>query len=139
MDPRKHNMKVISDTRLNGDYINALADDGKRIWMSLTSGLFFIEKNTLKIRQINSGGNIYSSLYYDSRTHRIIAGGINEYAEFDPESILAEDRQNTIFITSLWANNKLVQDNPSNGLPVKLGQSIRFSRFIELPHNFNNL
>ena len=115
IDPRNNKMKIITDARLNDAYINALADDGKRIWMSLTSGLFFIEKATLKLRQINSGGTYYSSLYYDNRIHRMIAGGINEYVEFDPESILAEDNQNNLFITSLWVNNKLVQDNPSDG------------------------
>ena len=113
MDPRKYNMKMVTDPRLNDAYINALADDGKRIWMSLSSGLFFIEKATLKIKQINSGGNYYSSIYYESRNHRIIAGGINEYVEFDPESILAENQQNNLFITSLWVNDKLVQDDPS--------------------------
>ena len=139
MDPRNNKMKIITDARLNDAYINALADDGKRIWMSLTSGLFYIEKATLNLRQINSGGTYYSSLYYDNRIHRIIAGGINEYVEFDPESILAEDNKNNLFITSLWVNNKLVQDNPSDGISAKLEQSIRFSHNIELPYNYNNL
>jgi signal transduction histidine kinase/ligand-binding sensor domain-containing protein/DNA-binding response OmpR family regulator len=139
MDPRKHSMTMVTDARLNDTYINGLADDGKRIWMSLSSGLFYIDKATLELKQINSGGNYYSSIYYDSRTHRMIAGGINEYVDFDPESILVEDQQNNLFITSLWINDKLVQDNSSPGIPVKLGQSIRFSHVIELPHNFNSL
>ncbi len=139
IDPRNNKMKIIMDARLNEAYINALADDGKRIWMSLTSGLFYIEKSSLELRQINSGGTYYSSLCYDNRIHRIIAGGINEYAEFDPESILAEYNHNNLFITSLWVNNRLVQDNPSNGLTGILAQSIRFSHSIELPYNYNNL
>jgi signal transduction histidine kinase/ligand-binding sensor domain-containing protein/DNA-binding NarL/FixJ family response regulator len=139
IDPRNDKMKIISDARLNDAYINALADDGKRIWMSLTSGLFFIEKSSLELRQINSGGTYYSSLYYDNRTHRIIAGGINEYAEFDPESILAEDNHNNLFITSLWVNNRLAEDYSSNGLPGNPGKSIRFLHSIELPYNYNNL
>jgi len=139
MDPHNNKMKIITDARLNDSYINALADDGKRIWMSLTSGLFFIEKASLNLRQINSGGTYYSSLYYDNRIHRIIAGGINEIVEFDPESILAEDNHNNLFITSIWVNNRLVEDNQSDGLPIKLVQSIRFSHSIKLPYNYNNL
>lgn len=139
MDPGKLSMKTVTDTRLNDKYINALADDGKRIWVSLTSGLFFIDKATLKLKQIGSGGNYYSSLYYDFRTHRMLAGGINEFVEFDPESMIADDQRNSLFITSLWINNKLVQDYPLQSHPVKLGQSIRFTRSVELPYNFNNL
>jgi signal transduction histidine kinase/ligand-binding sensor domain-containing protein/CheY-like chemotaxis protein/AraC-like DNA-binding protein len=139
VDPVKHSMKMVADPRLNDAYINALTDDGKRIWMSLSSGLFFIDKATMKIKQINSGGNYYSSIFYDHRTHRMAAGGINEFVEFDPETILAEDQQNKLFITSLWINDKLVQDDSLQRLPFNLGQSIRFSRAIELPHNLNNL
>jgi ligand-binding sensor domain-containing protein/signal transduction histidine kinase/AraC-like DNA-binding protein/ActR/RegA family two-component response regulator len=139
MDPRKHNMKIITDARLNDSYINALADDGKRIWVSLSSGLFFIDKTTLKLKRINSSENYYSSVHYDHYTHRIIAGSTNEYTEFDPETMLVNDEQTNIFITSLWINDKLVQASPYQNLPFKLAQSIRFIKTIELPHNFNNL
>lgn len=139
IDPRKNTMKTFPDIRLNDAYINALADDGKRIWMGLSSGLFFIDKATLQLKQINSGGNFYSSLFYDSRTHRIIAGGTNEYVEFDPETILADNQQKRLFITSLQINDKLLQDDSLQHIPVKLTESIRFSKEIELPHHFNNL
>jgi signal transduction histidine kinase/ligand-binding sensor domain-containing protein/CheY-like chemotaxis protein len=139
MDPGKQSMTVITDPRLNDAYINAMTDDGKRIWMSLSTGLFFIDKTTLKIKQINSGGNYYASIFYDKLSHRLIAGGINEFVEFDPETMLADDLQNKLFITSLWINDKLVLEDSSNGAPVKLGKSIRFSRAIGLPYKFNNL
>lgn len=139
LDPANHTMQIVADSRLNDSYINALADDGKRIWMGLSSGLFFIDKLTLKIKQINSIGNYYSSIYFDSRSHHVIAGGINEYVEFDPETVLAEDHQNNIFITSFRINNNLVKDNSQQSHPVMLGQSIRFSRSIELPYHSNNL
>jgi signal transduction histidine kinase/ligand-binding sensor domain-containing protein/DNA-binding response OmpR family regulator len=139
MDPIRHTMKLITDPRMNDAYINALADDGKRIWISLSSGLFFIDKTTSKVKQINSGENYYTSVFYDSNTHHIIAGGINDYVEFDPETILAEDLQNNLFITALWINDKLVLNNQSRSLPVKLNHSIRFSHNIELPYNFNNV
>lgn len=139
MDTRKHSMEIVTDARLNDTYINGLADDGKRIWMSLSSGLFFIDKATLKLNQINSGGDYYSSVYYDNRTSRVIVGGINEYVEFDPETILDGDEQNELFITSLWINDMLMQDDSSQNLPIKLDRSIRFASIIELPYNFNNL
>jgi len=139
MDPSKNTMKMVTDSRLNDAYIYALADDGKRIWMSLSSGLFFIDRTSLKLKKINSGENYYTSILYDNSTNHMIAGGINEYVEFDPETILAEDQQNNLFITSLWINDKLMQNNPSQSIPGKLGQSIRFSNAVELPYNLNNL
>ena len=138
MNPRNHNMKMVADPRLNDAFINSLVDDGKRIWMSLSSGLFYIDKATLKLKQISSG-NYYASIYYDRNSHRVFAGGINEFVVFDPETILAEDQQNKIFVTSLWINDRLVQGDSLKNQPVKLGQSIRFSRAIELPYHFNNL
>ena len=139
MDTRTYTMKIINDPRLNDSYINAMTDDGKRIWLAVSSGLFFIDKNTLKLNQVNSGGAYYSSINFDPITRQMIAGGINEYAEFDPETILADDGQNNLFITSLWINDKLVMDDSLQKFPVKIRQSIRFTRTLELPYNLNNL
>ncbi|HET6556240.1 MAG TPA: two-component regulator propeller domain-containing protein, partial [Prolixibacteraceae bacterium] len=139
MDTRNHSFKVLTDTRLTDAHINALSDDGKRIWMSLSSGLFFIDKATLQFKQINSGGSLYSSVFYDSRTRHLIAGGTNEYLEFDTESALAEDLQSKLFITSLSINDQLVQGDSIQRQKVEMGKSIRFSQAIELPAQFNNL
>lgn len=139
MDPVKYSLKTITDQRLNDSYINALADDGRHIWLSVSSGLFLIDKSTLKLKQIDAGGNYYSSVFYDRNTRHIIAGGINEYMEFDPETILDENQHNNLYITSLRVNNRLLESGQSQGLPVSLKQSIRFTPFIELPYNFNNL
>lgn len=138
IEPGEQNVKEIIDSRLNDSYINALTDDGKRIWMSLSTGLFSVDKASLKLKQINSDGNYYASIFYDSRTHRLIAGGINEFVDFDPETMLSDNQQNTLFITSLWVNDKLVQTDSSRTIP-ELRQSIRFSQSIELPYKFNNL
>jgi signal transduction histidine kinase/ligand-binding sensor domain-containing protein/DNA-binding response OmpR family regulator len=139
IDPVKMSMKVVTDSRLNDAYINALADDGKRIWMSLSTGLFFIDKVSLKLKQINSGKNYYAAIFYDKRTHHLIAGGINEFAEFDPETLLADEKQSRLFITALWVNERLVQNDSTLNFPLKLEQSIRELHNIELPYNFNNL
>jgi signal transduction histidine kinase/ligand-binding sensor domain-containing protein/DNA-binding response OmpR family regulator len=139
MDPVSYKWQVITDPRLNDAYINALADDGKRIWMSVSTGLFFIDKSTLKIKQINSGGNYYASIFFDKRTGKLIAGGINEFVEFDPEAMLADDQQSKLFVTSLRVNEKLVQEDSSGNLPVKLRRSIRFTSEITLPYHLNNL
>jgi signal transduction histidine kinase/CheY-like chemotaxis protein/AraC-like DNA-binding protein len=139
MDLNTNSSKVISDSRLNDAYINGMTDDGKRIWMSLSSGLFFIDKASLKIKQINSGGNYYSSVFYNKRLSHIIAGGINEFVEFDPENILAEETQNKIFVTSLWINGQIVQNDSLLKMSTQLKQSIRFSNSVELPHHSNNL
>jgi signal transduction histidine kinase/AraC-like DNA-binding protein len=53
--------------------------------------------------------------------------------------MLSDNRQNSLFITSLWVNDKLVQNDSSINTPVKLKQSIRFTQAIELPYKFNNL
>lgn len=139
MEVRTHASRRISDARLTDAYINSLADDGRRIWMSLSTGLCYIDKQTLKIKQINTGGNYYSSLYYDSRNHRMIVGGINEYVTFDPELILTDETRNNLYITSLWVNNMLLQDRSTQNLPARPVQSIRFTSSIELPHDFNNI
>jgi signal transduction histidine kinase/ligand-binding sensor domain-containing protein/DNA-binding response OmpR family regulator len=139
MDARKNTVQMISDTRLNEAYINALADDGKNIWICLSTGLYFIDKSTLKLKQINTAGDYYSAIFYDKTNHRLIAGGINEYVEFDPDVIISEDNHNKLFTTALWINEKLIQNNGSNDVPVKLSESIRYARSIDLPYNCNNL
>ncbi len=139
MDTRTHATQTITDTRLADVYINALADDGRRIWMSLANGLCYIDKRSLKVKQVNTGGNYYSSLYYDSRDRRMIVGGINEYVSFDPEMILADEPHSNLFITSLWVNNKLVQEQNNQSLPLRFGKSVRFTRAIELPYDQNNI
>ncbi len=139
IDPRKNSMKTITDPRLAGSYINGLADDGRRIWMSVSSGLFFIEKSTGSLRQINPGGNYFSSVSYDRGNHIIIAGGINEYVEFDPETIVDDDRQSNLFITSLLVNDRHPLPGPTEELPHTSGRSIRFLDMISLPHDQNNL
>lgn len=139
MHARDHSMQEISDSRLTDSYISALADDGKRIWLSSSVGLFVIDKTSLKLKQITAGNNYYSSVHYDGRAHKVIAGGINEYVVFDPEQILSGDEQNHLFITSLWVNDKLVQSGTSPQQPIELSQSIRFTRNIELPYHYNNL
>lgn len=138
-DPVKQSIKEITDSRLTDTYINALTDDGKRIWIGLSTGLFFIDKATLKLKQINSGGNCYASIFYDNHTHRLIAGGINEFVEFDPETMLSDNQQNTLYINSLWINDRLVQNDSSTLIPFRPEQSIRFTSSIEMPYKFNNL
>jgi ligand-binding sensor domain-containing protein/signal transduction histidine kinase/CheY-like chemotaxis protein len=122
VDPKKITMKTITDPRLDEAYINGLADDGKRIWMSASSGLFFIEKSTGNLRQINPGSNYFSSVCYDNENHRIIAGGINEFVQFDPETIVDDDRRCSLFITSLLVNDKQLPASAGKGndsRPVK--------------------
>lgn len=138
-DPVKKSMKEIADPRLNNSTINALTDDGKRIWMSLSTGLFFIDKVTLRVKQINSGGNYYASIFFDHQKRHLTAGGINEFVEFDPQNILSEDQQNSLFITSLWVNDKLVESDSSLKISLEPGKSIRFAQATELPFKYNNL
>lgn len=138
LDPHNNSRRIITDPRLNDAYIHAMADDGQRIWLGLSSGLFFIDKRTLHIGQLDLAGNYYSSLYYDKANNIIIAGGINEYAEFNPETILNNNRENNLYITSMWINDRLVQNNSGNDFP-RLTNSIRFTRQVRLLHQMNNL
>jgi signal transduction histidine kinase/ligand-binding sensor domain-containing protein/CheY-like chemotaxis protein/AraC-like DNA-binding protein len=138
LDTRKYTTQIITDIRLHDAYINAMCNDGKRIWLSISSGLFFIDKGSLTLKQVNAGENYFSSIYFDASSNRIIAGGINEYVTFDPESVLMDGQQKRIFITSLRINDKLVPDAESLNLPT-LKHSIRFSESIVLANNFNNL
>lgn len=139
MNAASHEMKEITDVRLNDAYINSMTDDGKRIWMGLSTGLFFIDKGSLKIKQINSGGNSYASVIYDKRTQKVLAGSYNAFVEFDPESILAENRQSDIRITSLWVNGKLMNTDTQETASSASGNSIRFTHQVELPYNLNNV
>ncbi len=138
MDINTKKTKVINDARLSDSYINAMADDGKRIWLGLSPGLFFIDKATLKIHQVYVGGNYYNSLFYDKNTQHIFAGGINQILEFDPENIGQQEEKNHLFITSLWINNKLVQNSSANQ-SGEIDQSIRFTSSIQLSHDQNNI
>ncbi len=139
IDQYKRSISMVTDPRMTNSCVTAMADDGRRIWMSLSSGLFFIEKSTLRVMQINTSGNYYTSIFYDKATGRMIAGGINEYVEFDPESMLSEDQQNNLYITTLRINNRLEDNSFMNKPDEKINESIRFIRQIELPFNRNNL
>jgi signal transduction histidine kinase/ligand-binding sensor domain-containing protein/DNA-binding response OmpR family regulator len=138
LDTRNYMQHTIVDPRLNNSTINAMADDGRRIWLGLSSGLFFIDKKTLKIRQVYTGGNLYSSLFYDKTSKHLLVGCTNAFLEFDPETASEQDAHNHLFITSLWINNRQVDDSLL-AKKVELRQSTRFSKNLELSHNLNNL
>jgi ligand-binding sensor domain-containing protein/signal transduction histidine kinase/DNA-binding response OmpR family regulator len=139
MGTRDHQTKVVTDSRLAGSYINAMADDGKRIWMSSTTGLYVMDKHSLTLKKVNAGASFYSAVHYNPQNRTVVAGGMNEYVVFIPEQVLDEDERNRLFLTSLWVNDRLVQHGTTVGTPVELTQSIRFTNAIELPHHLNNL
>ncbi len=138
LDTRDNTLKTIDDPRLAGSYISAMTDDGKRIWMGVSTGLFFVDKAILKVRQVNTVGNYYGSVFFDRNSRLLLAGGINEFLEFDPEAILAADQPEKVYITSLQINDRPMEpiNGNSSGIP---GQSIRFLHSIDLPYKFNNL
>ncbi|MFT3739069.1 MAG: two-component regulator propeller domain-containing protein [Breznakibacter sp.] len=139
MGTRDYQLKVVTDARLSDSYINALADDGKRIWVSSSTGLYVLDKNSFVLKRINAGSDFFSAVHYNARTRTVVAGGMNEYVELLPESVLGENEQNRLFLTSLWINDRLVQHGTAaNPLPG-LAQSIRFTQSVELPYGLNNL
>lgn len=138
IDTRNNTIKILTDPRLNDTYINGMADDGRRIWMTSTSGLFFTDKSSLQIYQL-SVGRQFTAIYYHQGKGSIIAGGTNEYLEFDPESMQLDDPPNHTYLTGLWINNSPIQDKEIPGTKAENGRSIRFTSAIELSHKANNL
>jgi signal transduction histidine kinase/ligand-binding sensor domain-containing protein/DNA-binding response OmpR family regulator len=134
-----HKMELFADSRMNDSYINAMSDDGLHLWLSTTTGLFMFEKGTSKFMKINSGANFYASVCYNEKNQTVVAGGNNEFVEFDANTIALPQKQNNLCLTSLFVNDHLVQPNDTSNLPVQLAQSIRFTKSIELPYQFNNL
>lgn len=139
LDTHDNTSRIITDPRFADAYISAMSDDGKRIWMGVSTGLFFIDKSSLKVRQVNTGGNYYGSVFYNRYTRKILAGGINEFLEFDPEVVLASDQHEKVYITSLLVNDQPL-DPCNDKLPgIVPGLSIRFMHGMDLPYKYNNL
>jgi signal transduction histidine kinase/ligand-binding sensor domain-containing protein/DNA-binding response OmpR family regulator len=139
MDTRSFAVDPIVDARLTNLVINSMVGDGKRIWLSTPSGLFVVDKASLKVMRVNVGGNFFSSVHYSSYSQKVVVGGLNEYVEFSPEAVLMGEDQNQLFLTTLWVNDRLVQTNDTSTTNLQLSQSIRYTKRIELPHNLNNL
>lgn len=134
-----HTMELFTDLRLNDSEINAICDDGMRIWLSTSTGLFVLENSRSKFKKINVGTSFYTSIHYNKQTQTIIAGGNNEFVEFDANIISSEQKQNNLFLTALFVNDQLVQTNDTTKISIQLERSIRFTKSIELPYQQNNL
>jgi signal transduction histidine kinase/ligand-binding sensor domain-containing protein/CheY-like chemotaxis protein len=139
MDTRSFSIETIVDARLTNLVINSMAGDGKRIWLSTESGLFVVDKASLKVMRVKVGGSFFSSVHFSPNTNKVVVGGLNEYVEFDPETILASEDQNRLFLTTLWVNDRVVKVNDTSAVGQHLNQSIRFAKSIDLPHHLNNL
>jgi ligand-binding sensor domain-containing protein/signal transduction histidine kinase/DNA-binding response OmpR family regulator len=137
LDINSHQTQIISDVRLNDAYIHGMADDGKRIWLASSQGLYVINKLSLELLQLNAGSSYYSSVHYDTNEKKIVAGGINEYIEFYPDLIAFEELAGRLYFTALWINDQLVDNNTHKS--VFLSQSIRHTQHIHLAHNHNNI
>lgn len=139
MDTKGNIVTHLSDKRLQDSYINALTDDGDRIWISLSPGLFFYDKKSQQLKQVNVGEAYYNAIYFDANTKHFYAGGVNRFVSFNLKDVLQEDLQNDIYLSALWINNQLINStSASNKTPI-LKKSIRYTKRITLPYEANNI
>lgn len=82
-------------------------------------------------------------MFFDKTSGELYLGTADGFAISSPEALLAEHLEQALILTALYVNNQLYQSGAGQGEQApdvaQSGQSIRYSRHINLDYDQNNL
>ncbi len=110
--------------------VTAMAEVKESIWLATSTGVWQVNKQSLKTELLRYGQRI-SSMYYDAEREQVVLGGIDEVVLLPAQNELADlDGSKKIVLTAMYVNNERF-GNYDYGL--------RYKNEITLAHDQNNL
>ena len=112
--------------------VKSLLQVGNRIWITSTEGIWIIDKDDFSIHHISIGDKVFYSSFYDSRSKKILFGGVDGIEMCSPSMSEVKNESRDLIISSILVDGKKFID-PRNQLAV------RYYNSIDLSHNQNNI
>lgn len=134
VQPDNDSIRMLPFDEYNHYEILSMAEADGKIWISTTDGFWVADQQTLEVRRLNITDKRFTSMFFDRASEEFYLGTADGFAISSPEALLAEHSEQPLILTALYVNNQLYQPDA-----VQSGQSIRYSRQIELAYNQNNL
>jgi signal transduction histidine kinase/ligand-binding sensor domain-containing protein/DNA-binding response OmpR family regulator len=134
IDPRTNQFQEVQSNRFKDAYVRLLTEENNHIWITTSDGTFVLDKSSLKIRWVNVPDKPFSCSFYNEVQHEVYLGGVDGFIAFSPSIVNNKITNPSLVLTGLYVNDRLYQA----GLDYK-GNSIRYSKQIELPYNQNNV
>lgn len=104
------------------------------LWITTTSGLWLLDKETFGIRKLNIPARPYTSLFYDRESDMVMLGGVDELLVISPDVLTENAVEYPVRFTALTVNGK-----PYRAGADYTGQSMFYGGDVELAHDQNNL
>lgn len=132
LKPNEKEVQSVIFDRFNPYEVLAITQEGGRLWIATSSGIWTIGRKNLRVEQYLSN-SIYhfASIYHDQQSHKIYLGGVDGFATTTTKQQKARTER-PVVLTSLLVNNRPY-------VTPEDGSSIRYSSRITLKHNQNNL
>lgn len=134
INPKDASTSTVSFGTYSNDEVLAMMDAEGFIWVSTSNGLWTIEAQSMKAKQLNMTDKRFNSLFYDPSDRNIYLGGADGFAISQPDILKLHQPDRPIMLTSIYVNNKLMMPQTEGALPA-----IRYAHRIELNYKQNNL
>lgn len=108
----------------------AMDEVDNEIWISTTDGINVVDKQTREIKRLSLSDMQYTSLFYAVDERKVYLGGVDGYATTTPSALQQSSLDRPIILTDLLINNVST---------LQHGESIRYTRKINLKHTENNI
>ena len=106
--------------------VHAMAMVRGNLWVSTSLGVWVLDPKTGDIRHLRLPGRLYTSIYYDRATHRVLLGGHEELVVVNPSILKKEFEPREIDITAIYVNDKFYAASQADG-------------GLRLPHDRNRI
>ncbi len=120
---------IFFDTFSTNEVLSMMEANG-HIWVSTTDGLWLVDMETLKVRNLNLSDRRFLCMFFDARENRIYLGDVDGFAITSPDVITESVINRPIVATTLYVNGRLLEPE---------GKSIRYASQIELNYRQNNI
>lgn len=141
--PENDSIRMLPFDAYNHYEVLSMAEADGRIWISTTDGFWVADQQTLEVRRLNITDKRFTSMFFDKTSGELYLGTADGFAISSPEALLAEHLEQALILTALYVNNQLYQSGAGQGEQApdvaQSGQSIRYSRHINLDYDQNNL
>jgi len=140
INPRTNAIKVYEDVRLQDKEILDMTQEGNRIWLVVSDGIFVFDKKTSVLRNFNIKSSQLNCIFWNKQNKKMLVGGIDQYICFSPDQLLKERVLNyPVVLTAVYLNDKPLCTGEEYGGSVILECNPAYTKEIYLKHDQNNL
>lgn len=132
--PKTNRAELIKLNEFNNNEVLSIIEVNDDLWISRTDGIWVMNKQTFDSQRLKIMNRVFTSLFYDADKDRIFMGSVDGFVITSSDILQPANTRQPIVFTSLYVNNRLMTFN--NQISP---QSIRYSDWLVLEHNQNNL